>query len=143
MIKWTKESRMVESQLFRNRFYSKFPETTGFHRTKDPETSVKAAKSIDATKLELRVFDCICASGLTGRTSEEIATEINMELGSITPRMAPLEQKGLISRTETRRAGKSGRGRIVWALNLNAPSISEFHNASMKFMRSNGGTSHE
>ena len=67
MIKWTKESRMVESQLFRNRFYSKFPETTGFHRTKDPETSVKAAKSIDATKLELRVFDCICASGLTGR----------------------------------------------------------------------------
>ena len=116
---------------------------SGSYRNTDPDTSIKAAESIDATKLELRVFDCICASGLTGRTSEEIANEINMELGSITPRMAPLEQKGLISRTETRRAGKSGRGRIVWALNLNAPSISEFHTASMKFMRSNGGTSHE
>jgi DNA-binding MarR family transcriptional regulator len=97
--------------------YSSKSKEQGAYRNDDPDTSVKAAESVDATKLERIVFDYICVTGLTGMTSEEIATASGMELASITPRLSPLEQKGWINRTEDRRPGKSGRGRIVWVRN--------------------------
>ena len=89
----------------------------GAHRTEDPDTSVDAAASVDATALEAEVmaaFRSVYAS--LGFTSEEAATYLGMELGSVTPRFRPLEAKGYIYRTAERRPGKSGRNRIVWKL---------------------------
>ncbi len=86
----------------------------GAYRNVDPLTSKEAAESINATHLEKIVLDAITRSGSRGMTSEEAAAAVEMELGSITPRFSPLEEKGLIRRTAARRAGKSGRGRIVW-----------------------------
>ena len=84
------------------------------YRRDDPETSKDAAESVSATQLERIVLSAILRSGERGMTSEEAAVAVGMELGSVTPRLSPLEAKGLIFRTERRRPGKSGRGRIVW-----------------------------
>ena len=84
------------------------------YRRDDPETSKDAAESVNATQLEAIVLSAILRSGERGMTSEEAAAAAGMELGSVTPRFSPLETKGLIFRTERRRPGKSGRGRIVW-----------------------------
>lgn len=91
----------------------------GAHRTEDPDTSVDAANSVDATALEAEVLvafrDSIWCLNY-GFTSEEAANYLKMELGSVTPRFRPLEAKGYIYRTAERRSGKSGRNRIVWKL---------------------------
>ena len=106
----------TESQKFRDRFYSKF-EGKGAHRNTDPETSVKAAKSVNATKLEGQVLDQLLASKyVLGLTSEEVALCLNREFDCITPRFAPLLRKGLIEKSGITRKGKSGKGRIVWIL---------------------------
>ena len=86
----------------------------GASRNLDPPTSKQAAQSVTATQLEAIVLEAIMRSGDRGMTSEEAAAAVGMELGSITPRFSPLENKGFIHRTSLRRAGKSGRGRIVW-----------------------------
>ena len=86
----------------------------GASRNLDPSTSKNAAQSVNANQLETIVLEAIMRSGERGMTSEEAAAAVGMELGSITPRLSPRENKGLIHRTALRRAGKSGRGRIVW-----------------------------
>jgi len=92
--------------------------THGAWRRVDPPTSQTAAESVDATQLETICLGAITRSGARGLTSEEAAAAVGMELASITPRFAPLEAKGLILRTDRRRPGKSGRGRIVWVARL-------------------------
>ena len=115
----------TESQKFRDRFYAKNGlgsnlrkfEETGAYRNTDPETSVKAAKSVNATKLEGQVLDQLLASKyVLGLTSEEVALCLNREFDCITPRFAPLLRKGLIEKSGITRKGKSGKGRIVWIL---------------------------
>jgi len=86
----------------------------GASRSTDPMTSKKAAESVDATKLEKMVLEAVKRSGEKGMTCEEVADKIEMEVVSVSPRFAPLKRKGLIYRTDLRRAGKSGRGRIIW-----------------------------
>ncbi len=89
----------------------------GAHRHEDPDTSVDAANSVDATALEAEVLVAFRdAPKDYGCTSEEAANYLRMELGSVTPRFRPLEAKGYIYRTSERRPGKSGRNRIVWKL---------------------------
>ncbi len=91
----------------------------GAHRHEDPDTSVDAANSVDATALEAEVLAAFRDSPFChhhGFTSEEAANYLRMELGSVTPRFRPLEAKGYIYRTTERRPGKSGRNRIVWKL---------------------------
>ncbi len=91
----------------------------GAHRHEDPDTSVVAANSVDATALEAEVLVAFQDSPFChhhGFTSEEAANYLRMELGSVTPRFRPLEAKGYIYRTAERRPGKSGRNRIVWKL---------------------------
>ena len=92
--------------------------SSGAWRRGDPPTSQTSAQSVDATRLEKICVGAITRSGGRGMTSEEAAAAVGMELGSITPRFAPLEEKGLIRRTDRRRPGKSGRGRIVWIARL-------------------------
>jgi DNA-binding MarR family transcriptional regulator len=89
----------------------------GAHRHEDPDTSVDAANSVDATALEAEVLTAFRAhTAGFGLTSEDVAQHLRMELGSVTPRFRPLEAKGYIYRTTERRPGKSGRNRIVWKL---------------------------
>ena len=126
----------TESQKFRDRFYSKF-EGKGAHRNTDPKTSVKAAKSVKATKLEGQVLNELFNREKSmsqwntllhlqgnmdtlpsefGMTSEEVALSLDREFDCITPRFAPLLRKELIEKSGITRKGKSGHGRIVWIL---------------------------
>ena len=113
-----------ESQKFRDRFYAKF-EGKGAYRNTDPKTSVEAAKSVNATKLENIVLGQLLSRErympgnpalLRGMTSEEVAVSLHKEFDCITPRFAPLLRKGLIMKSGITRKGKSGKGRIVWLL---------------------------
>lgn len=86
----------------------------GAHRSDDPETSRDAA-NIDVTKLEGEVYAALRSRPCT---AEEIATLLDRPLQSITPRLAPLRRKGFIYDTGTRRSGRSGRSRIVFAASV-------------------------
>ena len=85
----------------------------GSYRRADPDTSVDAALETDASRLQRKVLEVLAHGDFT---TEEIATYSGETLQSITPRMVPLEEKGLIARTTKRRPGASGRARIVWRL---------------------------
>ena len=93
--------------------------TTAFARTYDPSSSHAAAAFIGShvTRLEGMVTEMLKRRGLHGATTEEIALYYGVELASITPRMCPLERKGLVIRTAARRTvnGKAV-GRIVWQI---------------------------
>jgi len=104
--------------------------TPGKHRNEDPDTSVDAANSIDAARLEQMAYAQIKKAGMRGLTAEECATRLGMELGSVTPRMAPLRAKGfitylLVDDARMRRPGKSGRGRDVLVAIENLPTQPE------------------
>lgn len=79
-----------------------------FARTSDPITSHVAASTVDATLLERLVVDALHQHP-NGGTVKEIATTLARHEWSISPRMKPLERKGLVRRTDERR-GRS----IVW-----------------------------
>ena len=90
-------------------------EGIGAYRWDDPDTSIEAAGSIDATRLEGIVLATL-ARHPAGLTSEEIADDNGIRIASITPRMAPLVRKELIVRTDEKRPGVSGRDRYVYKL---------------------------
>ena len=92
-----------------------FGEGAAYARGDDPDTSHDAADQMrgrKASALETRVYEALRALG--GGTSEEVADHLDIDLQSISPRFAPMETLGLIRRTTRRKAGKSGRQRIVW-----------------------------
>ena len=86
----------------------------GLARHTDPKTAKAAAKSVDATKLEAMVLEILREKG--SMTSHEIASELGMSMAlqSVTPRTAPLKNKGLIRDSGVRRPNESGRKAIVW-----------------------------
>jgi len=83
----------------------------GSARSSDPSTSHLAALSINASALEKA---CLWSLGKSPKTTEEVAEDTGYSLQSITPRMAPLRSRGMVADTGLRRAGASGRKRIVW-----------------------------
>jgi predicted transcriptional regulator len=85
----------------------------GAYRNTDPDTSEAAAKSLDVTKLEAKIYEAI-KSRPGGLTTREMAAVLGIDWGSITPRCKPMEAKGKIYRTDERRRWKSGRYGIVW-----------------------------
>ena len=82
----------------------------GRARRTDPDTSHIAALTVDATRLEGLVLEALREYS-DGRTVKEISTILHIDKWSISPRMKPLEEKGLIQRT-TERRGRS----IVWRI---------------------------
>jgi DNA-binding MarR family transcriptional regulator len=86
------------------------PPGEAYARRDDPETSHEAAKKVDATKREKQAIDGLRGLGGEGN-SKEIAAFMGVDKWSISPRMKPLEKKGLVERTEKRRGGS-----IVWRL---------------------------
>lgn len=90
-------------------------------RHSDPTTSRDAATSIDATTLE-----SLCLATLrmcrTGMTTEERASAMALPLVTVSPRMRPIANKGLVY-AGTKRPNASGRNAIVWY----ATAIKEHH----------------
>lgn len=78
-------------------------------RASDPETSHEAAASVNVAALEAKVLKVLRASG-EPKSSHQIAALLGLELVSISPRLKPLEERGLV-----KRAGRDGR-RTLWAL---------------------------
>ena len=89
-------------------------------RGNDPITSIEAALSLgDVTKLEALVYKCLHDMP-DGGTSEEIAKKLDLSRVTISPRLRPLANKGLIFDTELKRPGESGRSGIVWDISASS-----------------------
>lgn len=90
--------------------------TGAIARGTDPVTSHAAAFGVDVTQLERRVLYTLTLVPLNaGLTSEELAERLELPVVSVSPRLRPLADKGLIYEAGTR-AGLSNRQRIVWKL---------------------------
>jgi hypothetical protein len=86
----------------------------GAFRFDDPDTSVEAAESVDATRLEAMVRDAVWARGELGATNSELVGILGIAWNTVSPRCAPLKRKGFICDSGERRPGPSGRMQIVW-----------------------------
>lgn len=86
---------------------------TGRSRRRDPDTAKKAAASIEVTDLEKRVVQALKLYR-SGMTTHELAGRLQLELVTVSPRMRPLAEKGLVYDSAERRRGESGRKSIVW-----------------------------
>ena len=88
-------------------------DNSGAVRLTDPDTSVDAALSVDATKMEQIVLEAIKGFP-NGCISEEIEKALpHIRASSITPRYRPLMKKGLVVDIGERRPGLSGRSQRV------------------------------
>jgi predicted transcriptional regulator len=83
-------------------------------RRTDPKTSKDAAQKVNTTMLEAAVFGALKAHG--PQTINEVADVLSLSLVTVSPRFAPLRDKGLIRDTGVRRLGESGRSRTVWEI---------------------------
>ena len=80
----------------------------GLARNTDPATSHDAAESIDATRLEMIVLEEF-KKAPKGLTAEELSDRLpGIPLNTLTPRLAPLKNKGYLQPTGKRKA-RSGR----------------------------------
>ena len=79
-----------------------------FARNTDPDTSHAAAASVKVALLERRVVACL-REHEEGLNTKELCELTGIHVNSISPRMKPLEAKGIIRRTDERRGAS-----IVW-----------------------------
>jgi predicted transcriptional regulator len=86
-------------------------EESALSRRSDPETSVEAAASVQVGALESIVYRAICERPAT---STELSERLGLSLVTVSPRLRPLCNKGLIVDSGERRSGTSGRKSIVW-----------------------------
>lgn len=86
-----------------------------YARRTDPSTSHIAARSLDdeLPRLELVVLKAVRKTA-RGATSHELEKSTGLSLVTISPRLRPLQRKGLIVDSGERRKGASGRPSIVW-----------------------------
>ena len=78
-------------------------------RATDPETSKLAARILKPQPIEAIVLHYLKVCGPS--TTAEISEGTGVALITVSPRMKPLEERGLVVRTAERRAKK-----IVWRL---------------------------
>mgnify|MGYP001225935861 FL=1 len=87
-------------------------------RTTDPDTSIDAAITVNATKLESVVLEAIKKWGEHGATMDEVEKTLSgIRSSSISPRFKPLMEKGYLKADgRTRKAIYSNKQqRILWA----------------------------
>lgn len=84
--------------------------TSARARRTDPDTSHEAAATVDVTHREQQVLDAL-AGAPGGLTTKEMEPVTGVDRLSLSPRMKPLELKGLVVRTDETRDGS-----IVWRL---------------------------
>jgi DNA-binding MarR family transcriptional regulator len=85
-------------------------------RSGDPETAYAAAAAVEdnVTHLQRIVLDALLVAGDKGMTSQEISDYTKIDRVTISPRLRPLADKGLIVDSEERRPGNTGKMGIVW-----------------------------
>lgn len=83
-------------------------------RRNDPDTSRDAAAGVNVTAMEAAVYGAIKAHG--PKTSFEIADILSLSLVTVSPRLRPLADKGMVRDSGVRRMGQSGRNQIVWEI---------------------------
>lgn len=86
-------------------------------RTSDPSTSHDAAASVHSTSLEAKILDKLKSYAAPGATTYELAAALALSLVSVSPRMKPMQKKGLVRDTGYRARGASGRQQIIWSAN--------------------------
>lgn len=95
------------------KLFDDLPLESGRARRRDPDTAKKAAASVPVADLEARVLRALRLSK-AGMTTHELAWLLKVDLVSVSPRMRPLAEKGLVQDSGERRRGDSGRSSIVW-----------------------------
>ena len=85
-------------------------------RNTDPDTAHAAAAAIElkVVGLQLTCLEALRAAGARGLTSREISEATGIEHSTVSPRLRPLERKGLIIETDARRRCAKGREARVW-----------------------------
>ena len=89
------------------------PVERGLARRTDPETSHAAASAIDASGLQAVAYEAIIASGERGLINSELVVVTGLDWNTVTPRVRPLVNKGLVYADGTR-PGPSGKKQTVW-----------------------------
>ena len=89
---------------------------TALARNTDPTTSHEAAEKVKVGHLEMMVLDALLAAGVRGMTSHELVADIGLPWSTVTPRLRPLANRGLVVDSGQRRDGPTGRVCIVWRL---------------------------
>ena len=117
----TKHYHSKSIEDFLDRFFFKTVEMkdkvetkwTELVRKDGSETSVEAAKTVDANKLEERVYEVI-KTFPEGCIQDDVLKILNdLPYSSVTARFAALKRKGLIEKTEEKRVGLSGSKQSV------------------------------
>lgn len=90
--------------------------THALARSTDPTTSHQAAFEFDpaVTKIEQRILGELRSLGRGGMTTHALAAVLDLGLVTVSPRMKPLEGKGLVRKSGRYAESPSGRRRIVW-----------------------------
>lgn len=96
-------------------------EAIALARRTDPETSHAAAATVPVTELEAIVLDQIRRAEPYGMTIDELVAMTGLPKVSLSPRLRPLFNKGLVT-TCGKRKGDSGRMQIVWIVAEKHPS---------------------
>lgn len=89
--------------------------THALARTADPTTSHQAAFQFDAAaeSVEKRIVAKLRSGGMT---THALAAVLGLELVTVSPRMKPLVEKGLVRDSGRRAESPSGRKRIIWEI---------------------------
>jgi hypothetical protein len=93
------------------------PRGAAWARRTDPETSREAAEaaSYAAPGMESDILAELGRRGAWGGTSKELADALGLPSdGHVTPRLKPLEAKGLVRRSGTKSVNPSGKRAEVW-----------------------------
>ncbi len=93
---------------------ARYPNAPGSY---DVETSQEAADDLapHLGRLQKAVHVAIADAGVTGRTCEELAAELELPRGTVQPRTSELQCKDMIHDSgQRRRNPSSGKRAIVW-----------------------------
>lgn len=85
-------------------------------RTEDPQTSQDAAASVNVQQQEDWIEKLLRQAGDDGLTTAEMGELTGRTRDSFSPRMKPMERKGVVVRTGKRRNSPAGRPCTVWRL---------------------------
>ena len=96
---------------------------TGGVRDADPQTSADAARKVNVTDKEKQVRECLLRAWPRGLTVREIVERTGLTAWTVSPRMAPLERKGMAFRRvlppqkegDRARYEKKGTQALWWA----------------------------
>lgn len=94
-----------------------FPPEPAYARRTDPETSKEAAESMTDDRLTGLQMKALTALGSAGGSAinDEIVAHSDEDWNTITPRMAPLERKGMVERNG-KRPGSKTKQQTIWRI---------------------------